>query len=84
MQHKTPKTFRVITKNGKNLFFNPRIRFDDGIIQIENFRFEVSAVNNLIVDKRNNIITLDFTGEKVESMCNAIEFVKEYANSLQW
>ena len=78
------KTFRVITKNGPMLFFNPRMRFDDGIIQIENLSFEASAVTNLTVDKRNNEITLDFTGEKVESMCKGIGFVEEYANSLQW
>lgn len=81
---KDEKTFKLITKNGILLYCNPRCSFDDGVVRIENYRFELSAVRSMSVDKRTGFVTLDFTCDKSEELCEEIESVSEIAGSLDW
>ena len=54
------------------------------MIQIDNYSFLLSSVKSMLVDKKTGNVTLDFTGDKVESLCDSIEFAHEYASSLDW
>ena len=78
------KTFKIKTENGVSLFHNPIIKNVDGMIQIDNYSFLLSSVKSMLVDKKTGNVTLDFTGDKVESLCDSIEFAHEYASSLDW
>lgn len=78
------KTFKLRTKNGLLLFCNPIVRNVDGIIHMDNYQFSPSDVKNMLVDKKTGDVTLDFTGDKVERLCDSIEFAHEYAGSLDW
>ena len=78
------KTFKIITQNGVLLFFNPKVRVDDGVIEMDNFCFEITAVTSVEADKRTATITISLIGTKSEDMCESIEFVENYADSLTW
>lgn len=51
---------------------------------MDNYQFSPSDVKNMLVDKKTGNVTLDFTGDKVERLCDSIEFAHEYAGSLDW
>ena len=78
------KNFKLITLNGVLLYCNARCTFDDGIVSIDNYRFEPSKVKRISVDKKTDTVTLDFTGDKVDDLCESIGSVSEYADSLAW
>jgi hypothetical protein len=78
------KTFKIVTKNGRMLFFNPIVEEQDGVLSIDKYSFKLDEVRKFSYDKKTEVIEIVLFGEKVEESTINTQDIRDYMSRLAW